>query len=46
MTDMRKGLLLFGFVGDGARLDALVGVLKVMDFCVLEDLRCAKRFSS
>ena len=43
MTNLRTGLLHYGFAGDGVRLDAIVGALKSMDFFVLEDLRCAKR---
>ena len=44
MTDLRTGLLHFGFVGDKDRLDTLVTALEDLDFSVLEDLCCASRY--
>ena len=44
MTDLREGLLQFGFKHDGPRLDLLVNLLTDLDFTSLESLRCAGRF--
>ena len=45
MTDLREGLLQFGFKHDGPRLDLLVSLLLTdLEFSSLESLRCAGRF--
>ena len=43
MSDLRTGLLEFGFKQSEARLDNLVNLLKEWDFSVIEHLRDADR---
>ena len=44
MTDLREGLLQFGFKHGGPRLDLLVSSLTDLELSSLESLRCAGRF--